>query len=159
MAHNTRIYTAEEIARFNFEREQKQAHDAVTGAPNLGFTKRPTVLGNVAQPVKELAAPTKVSSAKKKWEIERLLEKYDLHPIEELIKMIKYGHGGEQLTADQRIKTLDMLAGYTVPKVKSIEVSGQVDHSITVKIVRFADVQKQVEDAKAIAIDAEVKSA
>lgn len=153
-AHGQRIPSAEEIAALNEERERKRAHDIVTGAPNVGgFTKRPESLGTPAQ-VKDIAAPTAVTKARKKWEIERLLEKYDLHPIEEMIKMLKYGHAGIDLTADQRLKALDMLAGYTVPKVKSIEVSGQVDHSITVKIVRFEDIKKQAP----IPIEAEVTS-
>ena len=152
----THIPTVDEILQIQALR--KQGVDAtIKSIPpkSHSFTKLPDTQGNEPKQTKELAAPTKKTPAQKKWEIERLLEKHDLHPIEEMIIMVKEA----SITADQRIKLLGMLADYTVPKVKSIEVSGGIDHSITVNIMKFEDVVKKAQPAnQASIIDVEAAS-
>lgn len=48
--------------------------------------------------------------------------------------------GGQLVCSiDQRIKIWTELLGYQLPKLKAIEMAGQVDHSLTVIIKRFGD--------------------
>lgn len=104
------------------------------------FTKQPDTQGNPPKEIARIDAPKKMTSSQRRWEIDKLLEEHNIHPIEEMILLLKANGGEVPLTNDQRIKLLDILAGYTTPKVKSIEVSGGIDHTITVNIMKFEDV-------------------
>jgi hypothetical protein len=127
--------------------DAKAIAQAMRDLGGKSFTKVPPIQGNALTPaparigmgIKDVvpARPTTMTAGQKKWQIEKLLEKHDLHPIEEMILMVKEGN----LTNDQRIKLLDSLASYTVPKVKSVEVQHSGEVGITVNIVKFGDVQ------------------
>lgn len=119
---------------------------AARAAAGGSFTKNATVHGIL--PPAPIAAPSKKLRGQRRWEIDKLLEENDLHPIQEMITLYKIG----ELDTDQKISLLDKLASYTVPKLKSVEVEGQVDHTFTLNIVKFSGADTSVPAAVA-AID------
>lgn len=78
-----------------------------------------------------------------------LMEKYDFSPAEELIKLaLEKREGGDfdgmyELDASGqrslRVSILQELMGYVQPKLKSVEVTGEVKHSHEVHIIRWGD--------------------
>jgi hypothetical protein len=64
--------------------------------------------------------------------LDLLFQKYDFNPVEDLIQTA-------QGTADESLSTriCMFLTEFLVPKLKSIEVSGTVEHNHTVVIRRF----------------------
>jgi hypothetical protein len=67
-----------------------------------------------------------------------LMEKHEFSPAEELIGIaIQLRDKPEMLTT--RIHILEELLGYTVPKLKSVEVNATVDHQVHVSITRWGD--------------------
>ena len=65
--------------------------------------------------------------------IELATERYPMdHPVEA-------ARGQLVCTTDQRIKIWTEILQYQMPKLKAVEVSGQVDNSITVIVRRFGD--------------------
>ena len=81
----------------------------------------------------EMASKTKkMSPAEMRAGIELLYQKYNFNPVEELIVTA-------QQTDDASLSTriCMFLTEFLVPKLKSVEVSGTVDHNHTVVIRRF----------------------
>lgn len=67
-----------------------------------------------------------------------LFQKHDFSPIEELIAyVIDWRDVPEK--EPQRIELLTKMLEYTIPKLKSVEVSGEVEHKHTISIVRYGD--------------------
>lgn len=67
-----------------------------------------------------------------------LMEKHDFSPMEELVQ-IAISLRGDPAQQDLRVKILQDLMQYTQPKLKSVEVRGEVDHKHTVVIVRYGE--------------------
>lgn len=85
-----------------------------------------------------------------------LLEKYAVEPAEELIKLAmgRDENGEYTCSIQQQIDIWEGLMSYQMPKLKAVEHSGQVDHSIQVTIKQFGgpamkitQVEKPVMDA------------
>lgn len=82
---------------------------------------------------------------------QRLLETLDemgLDPTKELVKILQEG----VIDTDQRLKILFNLQELVVPKMRSIDVTGDLDVSITVNIQRFGreiPLEQRVQEAKA----------
>lgn len=70
-----------------------------------------------------------------------LFEKHDFSPAEELVEMVLETDSTGQyvLSPDQRIRILSDLQSYVMPKLKSVEVSGEVEHKHSIVIVRYGD--------------------
>jgi hypothetical protein len=72
-----------------------------------------------------------------------LFETNDFSPAEELISMAlgRECRDGRtyELTADQRVRILSELNSYVMPKLRSVEVKGEVEHKHRVVIVRYGD--------------------
>lgn len=62
-----------------------------------------------------------------------ILENARLSPAEELLRMVT----AKEVDTDQKIKILTELLSYQIPKLKSVETKGQVDHKVTVTIRRY----------------------
>lgn len=79
----------------------------------------------------------------------RMLKKYGVEPAEELVKMAvaRDASGEFVLTTDQRIRVWEGLMAYQMPKLKAIEMSGTIDHELTVVVRRF-DVDTVVDRRK-----------
>lgn len=57
-----------------------------------------------------------------------LFKKYDFTPAEELCKMVMGAEGSPVLSTSERIRILEGLQSYVMPKLKSTEVKGKVEH-------------------------------
>lgn len=64
-----------------------------------------------------------------------ILARYEVEPMEELIK-IATGHHGE-ISIELQTKIWSDLLQYRMPKLKAVEMSGQVDTTLNVSIVQF----------------------
>jgi len=73
--------------------------------------------------------------------LDLIMQKYGMEPAEELVKMVmeKDSVGAWVLTNDQRIKILSDLVQYRMPKLKSVEVAGNVNHKHEIIIVRYGE--------------------
>lgn len=77
--------------------------------------------------------------------LNQLLDTYDMEPAEELIKMVmaqRRAEDGEMVWALDpalRSKILLELVQYRMPKLKSVEHSGTVDHKHEITIIRYGE--------------------
>lgn len=71
----------------------------------------------------------------------------DIHPILELAKLAKQTGKGA-LPIRERVAVLKFLAQYEAPTPKSMDISGSVDHSVTIQAVQFGG-QKELKQAHA----------
>lgn len=92
----------------------------------------------------------KKSTAEIQEALDLIMQKHDMEPAEELVKMVmeKQDDGQWVLTNDQRIKILTDLTQYRMPKLKSVEVAGNVNHKHEIIIVRYGEDGKVSRDSK-----------
>ena len=86
-----------------------------------------------------LKAGKKMTPQQIRESVDLLFQKYDFSPVEELIKLATRTDD-EALAA----RICMHLMEFILPKMKSIEVSGQVDHTHTVVIRRFGKEDQQL---------------
>jgi hypothetical protein len=97
-----------------------------------------------------------------------LFETYNFSPAEEMVQMIKDpSHPYYVEDPAMRLRILSELQSYVMPKLKSTEIKGTVDHKHTIVIKRFGDdgkvtteappVMEKMEDRKQIMDVEEVK--
>ena len=67
--------------------------------------------------------------------LDGFVQEYGIHPIKEMFEMVRDG----ELTNAEKIKLLETLANYMVPKLKTTEVHKSVDSKLTVTIKRFGE--------------------
>jgi hypothetical protein len=86
----------------------------------------------------------KLTPADRHRTLDEICRKYGIEPAEELIKatLEMNSDGTPKLSNDQRIKIWTELLQYRMPKLKSIEVQGTVDHTLTVYVKKFGDIQE-----------------
>ena len=77
----------------------------------------------------------KLSAAEMRARLDVLLEKYDFNPIEELIRTAQ----DPDTPLAERTKINLQLTEYLLPKLKSVEVQGTVDHNHTIVIERYGE--------------------
>lgn len=72
--------------------------------------------------------------------IQKLFASRDYHPIAAMLEMVmaKNAEGNYIYPADFRFEIHKELAPYVAPKLKAMEVSGKVDASITINVVKFS---------------------
>jgi hypothetical protein len=68
--------------------------------------------------------------------IDALFQKYDFSPVENLV-LLCMGQPDKPLTTAQEIQINMFLTEFLIPKLKSVEVKGQVDHVHTIVMRRF----------------------
>ena len=91
----------------------------------------------IAEVRAEVAKPKKKrTAAELRQAMELLMEKHDFSPIEELIE-IAIDLRDRPLMLNMRVNILQDLAAYVQPKLKSVEMTGQVDHQHHIHIVRY----------------------
>lgn len=112
-------------------------HPAVQGAIQDAVDEQ---LGTLKKKLDVLKAGRKMTPSQIREGLDLLFQKYDFSPVEELVIMAMG-------TDDDRFKAhiCEFLIEFTIPKLKSIEVSGHVEHSHKVFIRRF-DSNGQVTD-------------
>ena len=77
--------------------------------------------------------------------LDLLFQKYGMSPAEELVKIVMERRalpdGGSvfAISAELRAKILGDLMQYCVPKLRSVEVQGTVEHSHNITIVRYGE--------------------
>lgn len=82
-----------------------------------------------------------------------LMEKYDFTPMEELFKMAtEKTPGGEYVldaSQDKKLRAdiLMKLMEFVVPKLKSVDVTGTVDHNHQIHILRYGEDGKVTKEA------------
>lgn len=139
------------------EIKQRLAEKERLKVQGISFTKLPSTLGK--QPTATVRDnPIRKTAHERRWELEKMLQKHDLHPLEEMILMLKGESRHEApLTTDQRIKLLSELASYVVPKMKSVEHSGTLTQHMTLHIMKFDDLPLP-EEKVVVPVDAVVKT-
>ncbi len=95
--------------------------------------------------LKEDRAGKLLSASEMRAALFSICAKYDIDPMEELVKYTlpqkvrnKLGLTDE-VSVEMRVKVLSDLVGYMIPKLKSVEVSGTVDHEHHIEIVRYGE--------------------
>jgi hypothetical protein len=96
--------------------------------------------------VEKLTRHQKMTPQERIKTLDEICRKHGIEPAEELIRMCaeRNPDGTFLLSPDQRIKILTELQQYRMPKLKSIEMQGTVDHTLTVVVKKFGDVKEKV---------------
>lgn len=82
--------------------------------------------------------------------LQDLFAKYDFSPAEELVEMVKNpSHPFYVLDAALRVRILSELQAYVMPKLRSTEIQGKVEHGHHITILRIGDDGSQVREALA----------
>jgi hypothetical protein len=97
-----------------------------------------------------------------------LFEKYDFNPARELIEIVAGLRDAELTCRDQqgnllvtratelRVRILQDLLGYATPKLKSVEVTGAIEHNHNISVVRYGeDGSVRKERTRAIPVQSE----
>jgi hypothetical protein len=87
------------------------------------------------QQIRAMANSKRMSPAEIREGLDMLFQKYDFHPVEKLIQLAVGPEGSEDPGFQARICMF--LTEFLVPKLRSVEVSGTVDHVHTVVVRRF----------------------
>jgi hypothetical protein len=90
-------------------------------------------LQNALREIRESQEKRMLSPQELRAGIDLLFQKHNFHPVEELITLALDG----DTPLKERVGILKELASFVIPKVRSVEVSGEVNHKHTVEIVRF----------------------
>jgi hypothetical protein len=105
-------------------------------------------------------SPTPRQDLSKK--LDDLFARHGVEPAEELIMMaMERGEDGQhRLSDEQRIRVWSELLGYRMPKLRSMEVRGEVDHSLTVIVRKFGEdviIERDASKSLGAPIDVEIK--
>ncbi len=127
------VYTAEDIRKMN---ERKAAGKSPVPPKSAGAVLQSRVK-DLQEEVDRLRRleherPTRATLVA---DLVAIFKKYGVEPVEELIRMATQ----EGLSPDQRIKVWTELAAYRHPKLKSVEVNGQVDMNFTIVVKKFGE--------------------
>lgn len=97
----------------------------------------------VVEELKKTYSPVQAQEA-----LATCLGKYGVDPADELVRMAleQDDTGKFILTADQRIGIWKELLSYRLPKLKSAQMAGQIDQSLTVIVKRFGENGQLVAD-------------
>lgn len=116
-----------------------------------GHSRQMTVVGSISERIEGLEKEVKRKKRSQKELSEAmflLMEKYDFSPAEELMKIATEKRPDGKFRVDMigavedpriRIGILETLLEYTAPKLKSVEMSGLVEHEHTINIIRIGD--------------------
>lgn len=138
----THIPSPEEIAERIRERalspeEQERAHEARIKQVAAVAPKMRSLEEKVQELAKEVARPKKKrTAAELRAAMDLMMEKHDFSPIEELIE-IAIDLRDRPMQIGLRVSILQDLASYVQPKLKSVEMQGQVDHQHHIHIIRY----------------------
>lgn len=84
---------------------------------------------------KGLLSPTEFRAT-----IMQLFQEFKVHPVRELLVMYHEENArGRLLTVEQRIHVMELLMQYTLPKMKTMEITGEVNQNITVTVKRYGE--------------------
>ena len=126
MAGQTHIPSPAEIAA------RVKAREEIAESPAIKSMEE-----KISEIRKEVSKPKKKrTAAELRAAMDLLMEKHDFSPIEELIG-IAIDLRDRPLMMNLRVSILQDLASYVQPKLKSVEMSGQVDHQHHIHIVRY----------------------
>lgn len=84
----------------------------------------------------------KLSTSELRQVLDAAIEETGIEPICEMLRMVRAG----ELTMDQKIKILSEVNSYRMPKLKAVEVKGDIDLSITVNVKHY-DQKVQSQDS------------
>lgn len=99
---------------------------------------------------------TRASPLRMRAIIDDLCTKHGVEPAEELMKLAlqKNAEGQFLLGPSDRIRIWSELIQYRMPKMKSLEVSGQVQTDVTVRVVSFREPSRVISET--VVQDAEI---
>jgi hypothetical protein len=87
----------------------------------------------------------KRTAAELRQALDLLMEKYDFSPAEQLIQLVMEKKDPDDPESEfrmeerLRVHILETLLEYTMPKLKSVEMSGTVEHNHSVVVVRYGE--------------------
>jgi hypothetical protein len=153
VAHKTQVLTVAQIR----QREEYLASGRVwpPAEEHCALQERNK---DLEEQVMKLTRHQKMTPQERHKTLDEIVRKYGIEPAEELIRMCaeRAENGAYILSPDQRIKILTELQQYRMPKLKSIEMQGTVDHTLTVVVKKFGDhVQEKV--VRTFDIESDVK--
>jgi hypothetical protein len=90
----------------------------------------------------------KLTAQEMRGRLDILLAKHDFNPMEELILTAK----DPDTLPSEKIKICLNLVEYMLPKLKSVEVKGEVDHQHTIVIERYGEDGKAIREPFASAV-------
>jgi hypothetical protein len=136
MANRTRIYSTEELIA------RREALAAGRPWPPIAaehLETRAVVAELEAKLDHHANLRRKLNPAELRKSLEAILEAHGVEPAEELIKMAteRNEQGQLILPPGERLRIWSELLQYRMPKLKSTEMSGQIDHTITVVVRKF----------------------
>lgn len=136
-----RILTPEEMReRLSQMPEVRTPIVPVTSVSDIKRTIEREVTSNMRK-VRAEEAKRKLSPAELRQGLDLLCQKYNFNPVEELIQIAQ---ATDMETT--KVSICRFLTEFMMPKLKSIEVSGSVDHNHTVVIRRYGP-DGQLQDA------------
>lgn len=104
-----------------------------------------------------------MTAAEMRLKFDAVLTRYDYHPAEELIKMVRevvVTEGGKEfplLSPSERIRVHSEILSYCTPRVKSSEITHSLDQTFTILVRKFGDdtvgEEKRVGEGKTINIE------
>jgi hypothetical protein len=151
-AEKQKTFEIKEMAKEMVE-EPKIIAQAAAQEVKEAVAEAKTLATNMQTKVAELenkliAARRRSTPQEMRTAMNELFEKYDFSPAEEMIQMLKDpGHAHYIVDVGMRVRVLSDLQSYVMPKLKSTEIHGEVEHSHTIKILRIGqDGKAQVED-------------
>lgn len=134
-----------EVEVFNAKKRQQEAEILLHKQRLASANKTKEIEKLKADAAKEQA----ISPQELRKRLDDTLQEHGVSPEGELVRMALERYpadfivpelaGQFTLTADQRIKIWCELLSYRMPKLKAMEVSGQVDASLTVIVRKFGD--------------------
>lgn len=147
----TIVYTPEQIAqKWEFEKAGKPWPPPPMKAAPVQTQED----ANLALRAAVMGAPIDGVNRNLKTLLDELFKRHGVEPAEELVRMAteRDALGNFILTIDQRIKIWSDLLSYRMPRLKAMEVSGQLDHSLTVIVRKFGEGDMLIERARPIEI-------
>lgn len=149
----TRVPSVEELRRLQRAREaalelgirrpdQAQVCVVVKEPTQVAEKKIHEVEKKVNGLIEKVAARARRTPMELREALLSVFERDDFSPVEELYGLYKKRDDtalGHFLTADQRIKILSELTSYVLPKLRTVEHSGRVEHSHKITVLRFGE--------------------
>lgn len=134
------LYAAEKASVDRAERESVRSANSAQAASLAARSINESLASKVFDMEKRLEMRRRENPAELRAALNGLFAKYDFSPAEELVRMLKdptYEYHVKDLNLRKQI--LCDLQQYVMPKLKSTEITGEIDHSHTIVIRRFGE--------------------
>lgn len=133
-----RVVPVDELIARNALREQGK-DPAAQPEQHLQLATHNSQLQSQVEHLQEQLRAAKVSPRALKLTFDEICQRHGVEPAEELIKLANWrnAEGQLMLSAELRISIWKELLQYRTPKLRSVEMTGHVDHNLTINVVQF----------------------